>query len=182
MAVEIEELREVMNTVTGACLRALESEPIYVKAKSIGLFLREVPRTELPVVISRRLTGDPEIWLTVSFDLHSALHIADKSLKASGAYAMGFSEREQKILKDLFNQIVKAYTTLFGMKQDLPGSSEAILTFGRKVNTRPSGWNLPLVAELRIPDGRLQLDVSLHQPLALAVSSGAGILPGVGDS
>ncbi len=162
MAVELEELQEVMNTITGACLRSLENDPFYVKAKSIGLFLRDEPKTELPVVISRRLVGEPEVWLTMSFDLHSALHIADKSLKAEGTYAMGFSEREQTILMDLFNNIVRAYTTMFGLKTDLPGSKDSVLTFGRKVTTAPTGWNKPLVAELRIPDGRLQLDVSVH--------------------
>jgi len=160
-------LTRVVNSLVESATEVLSGQPYCIRVRRTLLSIQPTSTTDLPVVLSRQLLGSPGVWLTASLDLTTALNIADRSLKASGKYAMGFSTVEQDILKQCYEAISRRFATSLSKEFEydeavgyIPGSAR--LSFGRRVATVPSGWPEPFVAELDMPEGLLQLCIAIE--------------------
>ena len=158
-----EKLTQIINSIVESGLEVLRASPYFLNIQALDLSLRSNAATELPVALYQRFEGEPRVWLTLSLDLPTALIIADKALKNAGKYAMGFSEIEQRILKECFDGIGREFIS----RQNRNGESSYVpstpqMSFGKKISTAARDWPPPFLTKMQISGGSIQLDVGIE--------------------
>ncbi len=169
----LDRVTEVANALAGAALETFSNPPFKFTTKVLRLVSRPAALTELPVVLSQRFEGALKIWVTMSMDLSTALSIADRSLKASGSYAMGFSNTEQAILKNGFKEMSALFLNQLKDRCSPLAASGLRLSFGQRIATAPKTWMKPLLVELGFPRAAIQVDLAIH-PASQPASQPAG--------